>query len=157
MTKMRGGLNLIPNILKKHEAGRASGGGGSNDSANDNQAKKRANLSAKNKVSTEILALKRAPPKEGENQTRVFGPKYHVGFKIDKIYHWCPPHMMWCAHTAAECTKVHGQDVKQQAAKKKKKKGQGKGRKGRLEGRTAYSLKKIRKYKFQSCWVQGKA
>ena len=55
MTKMRGGLNLIPKILKKHEAGCTDC---NNPNSNGKKSKKRANLTAKNKAHTEILALK---------------------------------------------------------------------------------------------------
>ena len=117
VTKMKGGLNLIPKILQKH---RNSTGGGGHDNANGKQAKKRVDNSAKNKATPEILAIKRLPPKEGEKQTKVFGKKDHAGFGKDKTYHWCPHHLMWCVHTPAECTKGSGQAEKQKSFKKKK-------------------------------------
>ena len=110
VTRMKGGLNLIPKILQKHKN---SNGGGGNDNANGKQAKKRVANAAKNKATAEILAIKRLPPKEGEKQTRVFGKKDHTGFGKDKTYHWYPHHLMWCVHTPAECTKGSGQAEKQ--------------------------------------------
>jgi hypothetical protein len=124
ITKMKGGLNLIPTIFKKQfKANNNSNGGGGND--NGKQGKKRIVNAAKNKVTAELLAIKRKPPKEGEKQTRVFGKKDHAGFGIDKTYHWCPHHLMWCVHTPEQCTKGSGQAEKQKTFKKKK--GHGKG------------------------------
>jgi hypothetical protein len=124
ITKMKGGLNLIPTIFKKQfKANKNSNGGGGND--NGKQGKKRIVNAAKNKATAEILAIKRKPPKEGEKQTRVFGKKDHAGFGIDKTYHWCPHHLMWCVHTPEQCTKGSGQAEKQKTFKKKK--GHGKG------------------------------
>ena len=98
---MKGGINLIPKILEKHNKlrGKNSNGGGGTDNANDKQANTRVASAAKNKATAEILAIKRLPPKEGEKQTRVFGKKDHSGFGADKTYHWCPHHLMWCVHT----------------------------------------------------------
>ena len=62
MTKMRGGLNLIPKILKKHDAGRAVR---DNPTSNGKQAKKRANLSAKNKANA-----KNSSPQTRANERR---------------------------------------------------------------------------------------
>ena len=100
--------------------GKNSNGGGGTDNANGKQAKKRVANAAKNKATAEILAIKRLPPKEGDNQTRVFGKKDYTGFGADKTYHWCPHHLMWCVHTPAECTKGSGQAEKQKSFKKKK-------------------------------------
>ena len=119
MTKMKGGLNLIPKILKKHQAGKSNGGGG-NDRTNGKQAKKRVASAAKNKATAEILVIKLLPPKEGEKNTRVFGKKDHASFSADKNYHWCPHHLMWCVHTPAKCTKGKGQNAKQKSFKKAK-------------------------------------
>jgi hypothetical protein len=125
VTRMKGGLNLIPKILKKHNAGRNSDGGGGSDNSNGKQAKKRVASAAKNKGTAKILVIKQLPLKEGEKHTRVFGKKDHVGFSADKTYHWCPHHLMWCVQNPAEGTKGKGRDSKQKSFKKAK--GHGKG------------------------------
>ena len=123
---MKGGLNLIPQITKKqHKVGKTSTGGGGNNNANSKQAKKLVASAANNKATTEILAIKCLPPKEGDKHTRVYVKNDHTGFSADKPYHWCPHHLMWCVHTPEECTKGKVQDSKQKSFKKAK--GHGKG------------------------------
>ena len=70
MTKMKGGLSLVPKIHKTHLAGvtnknRAGHSNKiSNQGSNPAQAKNR-NLAVKNKSNTKIMDLKKSPPKEG--------------------------------------------------------------------------------------------
>ena len=87
---MKGGLSLVPKILKKHISGGTNKNcaGQSNNiskqGSNPVKSKKRK-LAAKNKSNSYILELNNSLPKEREKQTRVFGTKYHVGFKNDNL------------------------------------------------------------------------
>ena len=121
---MRGGLNIVPNILKKHHTVSTNNNRSLNctfsPKSNTSQARNRMNITAKNKYNAEIMDLKMMPPKDGDKQTRVFVPKDHAVFMKDKTYHWCPHHILGHIHTAANYNKGKGWNVNQKAAKKKR-------------------------------------
>ena len=99
-------------LKKKHTNDFRHGGRGSLSTrpatrpkmSNQEAAQARKQRAAKNKVTSEVLAIKRVPPNKYEPAERTFGPGDHHSFGKARTYHWCPHHVMWCIHKPEECT-----------------------------------------------------